>query len=281
VVHDPGNVQLPIRASLERAAPVGAGLVAGVAGFVVAPDHADGGFFSTSAQVVPVLLLALALEARLFGSPRRVLASVASRRLENTRRWLELATLAVLIVAEAQSLWVIRHTHGGGDPAWTVVGLAWGFVAIAAIAVFGTGKPRVTADIVKFSEAEDEIVVQIGLSNEFGDRAVRPLVQFLFGPGAEVAGKNPATGATFDANLWLTAPVDVPDHHTVQCRYAARRIELTPGDVQLTYFSLTMQAERVLVLVRADSAELDGGRVEAAAFVRRGDPLELIAARTR
>jgi hypothetical protein len=31
---------------------------------------------------------------------------------------------------------------------------------------------------------------------------------------------------------------------------------LTPGEVQLTYFSLTMRAEHALLLVPADSAEL-------------------------
>lgn len=162
----------------------------------------------------------------------------------------------------------------------TMVGLAWGFIAIAVIAVSGTSKARVTADIVKSEETDDEVVIEIRLGNEFGDRPIRAVVNFLFGPGAEIAGKNPATGATFDANLWHTADVVLPGHHVVKCKYAGGRIELTPGDADVNYFALRMRAERVLVVVRVDSSELDGGRVERAAFVRRGDPLELVAART-
>jgi hypothetical protein len=127
-------VDLATRASIERTFPVGVGLLAGVVGYLVAADRAGSGFFSTSAQIVPVLLLALVLEVRLFSAPRRVLAFPAARRIELGRRGLEAATVVALLGAEAQSLWRIQAEHGVGDPGLTTGGLAWGFVAIAAIA---------------------------------------------------------------------------------------------------------------------------------------------------
>jgi hypothetical protein len=128
--------------------------------------------------------------------------------------------------------------------------------------------------------SEGQMTLEIGLGNEYGDRAVRPLVNILFGPGAEVAGTNPATGATFSAGLGLTAPVAVGGDE-IMCTYSPTRAELTAGDAHLFYFVLrAWNADRVLVVVRADSAELDGGRVERAAFVHRAGRLEFIAGRT-
>jgi hypothetical protein len=79
------------------------------------------------------------------------------------------------------------------------VGLAWGFLGIAAIALVGSGRARVTAAISVVEQTDAGVILQIAASNEFGDRVARPVLNLLFGPGADVAGINPASGATFDA----------------------------------------------------------------------------------
>ncbi len=260
-------MKLSTRASLERAAPMAAGLVGGAVGFVVAPARADAGFFSTSAQVVPVLLLALVIEARVFGSPRRHrLGSRTADGVETARRVLEAVTVLVLVVAEARALLVIRNDFSSADPTLTYVGLAWGLFAIAAIAVVGAGKPRVTAAIEVVHRGKDEVIVRIGLSNEFGDRTARPLVNYLFSVEAEVWKTTPDGSERSDAQLWLTAPVVVRDK-IVSCKFASARPELTPGDAELKHYAVRTTAAKTLVLVRADSPEFRRGRVECAAFV--------------
>jgi hypothetical protein len=111
------------------------------------PDEAQSGFFAASAQVIPVLLLALAIEARLFGSARRALVDhVWARRMEVLRQAIAFGTVVVLVAAEGQSLYLLRETSSA-DPWLTSIGLAWGFVTVAAIALRGTGRARVTADL--------------------------------------------------------------------------------------------------------------------------------------
>jgi hypothetical protein len=80
-------MHLATRSAIERAIPVLIGVAAGVVGFILAPASAGPEFFSTTAQGVPVLLLALVLEVRLFGSARRALVRYdAARRIDAGRR---------------------------------------------------------------------------------------------------------------------------------------------------------------------------------------------------
>jgi hypothetical protein len=57
---------------------------------------------------------------------------------------------------------------------------------------------------------------------------------------------------------------------------------LTAGDAQVSYVRLKMEtdADDVLVVVRLDHVEFDGGRCERAGFVRRGPHPEVIRERT-
>jgi hypothetical protein len=139
----------------------------------------------------------------------------------------------------------------------------------------------VSADIhVTEAAPDDSVVIVVGLSNEFGDHAVRPVVNILFGPGAEVMRFRPTTRLTTDAHLGLSAPVSVGGQ-LVDCWYSDERLELTPGDATVRYFALSnWSAERVLVVVRADSSEFENGRVERAAWIGHDGSSELIAERT-
>jgi hypothetical protein len=239
-------------------------------------------FFSATAQIVPILLLALAIDARFFASvPRARHGDVAAQRIEMVHRLLEGATVLVLLAAEIQSLADLRNADGG-DPWLTVSGISWGFAAIAAIAFRGTGRARVNAsleiagEVDIAGESQPGIILRLGASNEFGDRELEPLLNTLIGPGVDVYDWNHAeqkVGKKYE--FPLSAPV-VIDGKTVECLYADQRVALSAGDVAVSHVLLRMRADEVLVVMRLDHVEFMGGRVERAAFVRRGPSLELI-----
>jgi hypothetical protein len=276
---DRSRVKLATRASLQRLGPVTAGAVAGLAAFHYAPDHATSAFFSTTAQVVPVLLLALAIEARLFGSSRRALVEHdAARRLERVRQVIEVGTVLALLAAEGQALWILRDERGA-DPWLAWIGLTWGFVTIAWIAVRGAGMARVTADLKIVGETPKGPILEVGVSNEFGDHDLQPLMNVMFGPGAHVFRTQQHTAAPGRAGLALSAPVTTRGT-TIPCRYSSDRPLLTAGDAYVRYYRLDMTADEVLVVLRLDHVELDRGRIERAAYVRRDGSLHLITERT-
>jgi len=245
----------------------------GIIGFLVAPERAGEAFFSASAQIVPVLLLALVLEARLFASPRRVRAPTSVAHMANlARQALGFANPVVLLAAEAQSLWMIRDGNDGGNPWLTAVGIGWGLVTIVGIAIVGTaGRARVTATIKVEEVTAHGVTIEVGFSNEFGDRAVRPVLNILFDSTvAESVRRRNDDGEWAGPRLLLNATATLSDGTTVRCRYNAQRAELTPGDASVTHFLLPLVSEqRALVVARADSVELPRGRIEHAAFVER------------
>jgi hypothetical protein len=136
----------PARATtLEHFLPVGLGFLAGVVAAWVSPRSTESrGFFALAAQVLPVLLLALAIEARVFGIfPRRAAqGDKLARTMEQARWWLGVGTVIVLLVGELHALWALSN-----DPAertaWIEYGaLAWGFTTVGTLAILGLGRPR-------------------------------------------------------------------------------------------------------------------------------------------
>jgi hypothetical protein len=94
-------------------APTGLGLLAGLAAGAAMPHTVEGvQYFSVVTQVLPVLLLALAIEARVFGGrARRNPADEANDHrhycagtMELGQQFLSLGTVAVLVAAEIQGL---------------------------------------------------------------------------------------------------------------------------------------------------------------------------------
>jgi hypothetical protein len=123
--------------------------------------------------------------------------------------------------------------------------------------------------------------LRVGASNEFRDHDVTPLMNVMFGPGAVVFRTQADGTSTSRAKLNLSAPVKVGDR-LIKCRYLRQRVLLTAGDAQVFYFRMKMEAvaDDVLVVVRLDHVEFDGGRCERAGFVPRGPHLEVIRERT-
>ena len=267
-------------ASGQRLVPVAIGVIYAVAVAVAAPNYAAKTFFPVAAQIIPVLLLALVIEARLFGSPRRASDNPVAGHLEVTRRVLEFTLLVALVLAESQAI-VRSADDSGGSPLLVYGGLAGGFVTVAAIAIWGTGRARVTADLKLIARTGAGVLVQIGANNEFGDRPVEPLMNVLV-EGSAAAIKTTITGAPLPAAFDLPghAPVTV-DGRTINCRYYGERTLLTPGDANVSYLTVVPNETPALIVVRLDHATFRRGRVEAASFVPPKDgPLEHVRRRT-
>lgn len=79
--------------------------------------------------------------------------------MEVPRQAIEFGTVVVLVAAEGQSLYLLRETSSA-DPWLTSIGLAWGFVTVAAIALRGTGRARVTADLKVVEETPEGVTLQ-------------------------------------------------------------------------------------------------------------------------
>lgn len=190
-----------------------------------------------------------------------------------------MGTVLALIAAEVQSLAGLRDATGG-DPWLTCIGLAWGFAVIGLVALRGTGRPRVTAEIEIVEEleiagqSEPGVLLRVALSNEFGDREVEPLLNILIGPDPVAYDWDPQRHCPGDRfELPLSAPV-AADGRTIECRYHDKYVGLSAGDVAVSFTLLPSISPETLVVVRLDHVDFRGGRVQRAAWLRPGPSIE-------
>jgi len=243
-----------------------AGAVAGVvAAWCIAPADAGRDFFSVTAQVLPVLLLGLALEARIFGATRRLFPpdERRARFLESVRVVLEYATVLALVAGEWQSVDALTDTADATrDPTLTYLALAWGFVAIAALAVRGAGRARITAEVQQVEATGPNVFLRVALSNVYGDHDLHPLVNMLVPPDAKVI-RSDADQHVATANELKTLPLTEQVCGGAKWRYISERPVLTAGDADITYYHVSgLEPGSYPVVVRVDHIELPGGRVQ-------------------
>jgi hypothetical protein len=146
--------------------PVFAAVIGIVVGFALSPAEASMEFYSATAEIIPVLLLTLAVQARLFQLPtiRRVAAlwsdvAAASSRADVSdavshverfgegvgslrhffeRTVLGLALLALLVAAQFATLHPLGTGEAAdGNPEIVYVALATGFLMVGALAMTG------------------------------------------------------------------------------------------------------------------------------------------------
>jgi hypothetical protein len=271
-----------VRAGVERLVPLAVGLAAGCIGFVAAPNDAAQGLFGAIAQIVPVLLLALVLEARIFGGPVRRQPEQADPgvaiALGYARKTLEYLTVAALVAAEWQAVHTVAIGEGG-DPRWVYASVTWALVTIAILAAVGA-RPRITASISWRPDAR-RWIVELGLGNVYGDKDVEPIVNFLVPKGHSIDecdqegrfGEPPGPHSPH-----LLATTEAVDGEDIEFDYVGRRVVLTPGDSALTYYSVCMNdlngdtPEPMMAILRADHAELPRGREELRAMLDPNRP---------
>jgi hypothetical protein len=131
------------------------------AGYFASPGEAAIEFYGTAAQIIPVLLLVLAVEFRFFrfrGPGGSLVAAARPREgdtveeyaerleravLRTARTIVALGTLALLIVGEFVALHPVAHESAeAGHPRWVYGAIGAGFGALAALAVLGEEAAR-------------------------------------------------------------------------------------------------------------------------------------------
>ncbi len=243
-------------------------------------DFAGDNFFSVIAQIIPVMLLALAIEANVFRSvPRARRGTAFAVKTGAFQRLLEGGTILVLLAAEVQALAVIQDRSAGCDPTLSNVAIAWGFATIGAIAWRGTGRARPTIDIEAVSENADGILVRIGIGNVFGDRPIDVELNTLLGPNVRAFDSDSVATRGKELPLPLSASVEV-DGRSITCRYSGVPLRLAAGDAGVSYTLLKLGGPEAIVVVRLDHVDLPDGRVELAAWVRPGPSVEIVGAPT-
>ena len=160
------RVAWAMRRSFSLGPPVFAAVIGIAGGFTLSPEEASMDFYSASAEIIPVLLLTLAVQARLFQLPtaRRVFAlwsglaasssradvddalahlerfgeGVGSLRHFFERTVLGLALLGLLVAAQFAALHPLGTGEAGdGNPEIVYIALATGFLMVGALAMTG------------------------------------------------------------------------------------------------------------------------------------------------
>jgi hypothetical protein len=269
------RAEVALRAAGERIAPTAFGAVTGVIAGLAMPRTTEGvQYFGVVAQILPVLLLALAIEARLFGGRAR--RNVNDER--NDRRhycagtmelgrqhFLNLGTVLVLLLAEVVGLIQLSSNHPGTHQVWLQnAALVWGFATVAALAFIGQGAPRLIASLEMKPHTDTSVVVQAVASNEYGDKDVSPLLNFLVPNGVSIdacdANGNP-----------IAEPTGLRILHTHEelagvsdWKYPSRRLLVSAGDATVDYFLLEglVSGRAYPLVLRYDHVELPKGRVQ-------------------
>jgi hypothetical protein len=241
--------------------------------WLLAPHKARDGFFEVAAQVVPVILLALVIEARVIGTqvlraPKRM---PLGRRVERVRRGLEGLLVVALLVAEWEALDTISDSGQGPANPWLVwLGLTWGFTTVALIAVFGTKRPRATIDLD--TEKHDKgTLVRLALGNEFGDLDVEPVLNVYVEPGHGTIHNCKGNGSVLEEALVFKSddPTRPPKRDPgiplgEEWTCMGEDVKLTAGNKVLKSFVIEpyVPEKPFDVLVRLDHAHFPGGRVD-------------------
>jgi hypothetical protein len=260
------------RAALERIAPVGGGAILSViVAAELAPAQAKETFFTVVAQVLPVILLALVIEARAIGSPvlRAPRRMPLARTVERVRKVLEALLVAALLVAEWYALDVVSdQAEGPADP-WVVwLGLTWGFVTVAVLAVFGTKRPRATIDISSEKRSDGKTFVRLALGNEYGDIDVEPVLNMYIQPGHGPIHKCKGDGTAI-AEISPFTSSDPTRPLAPEWTCVGENVRLSAGDKVLKAYLIDPAAlrEPFEILVRLDHVHLPGGRVDGRAKI--------------
>ena len=132
--------------------------VGALVAFILSPAEATAEFYSAAAQIIPVLLLVLAVELRFFRVDMPDLSAAAppsgmdlasvqawERRLRSSevvrgiRTLISIGTLAILTLGEFVALHPLTQSDdAAGNPRWIYAALAAGLGAIAALSLLDT-----------------------------------------------------------------------------------------------------------------------------------------------
>jgi hypothetical protein len=270
------RAEVALRAAGERLAPTALGFVAGVVVGAALPHTTEGvGYFGIVAQIVPVLLLALAIEARAFGGrARRNLVDEGNDKrhycagtMEMGRQYfLKAGTVLVLVAAEVQALVQLASNNAGTHQVWLQnAALAWGLTTVAALAFVGQGAARLIATLETSPHSNMSAVVEVGASNEYGDKDISPVLNFLVPNGVSIHACDPNGNKHRERSLAMQVL-----HTSEQIAgvsdwtYPTERLLVSAGDATVRHFVLggLVPGLTYPLVLRYDHVELPNGRVQ-------------------
>jgi hypothetical protein len=217
-----------------------------------------------------VLLLALALEARLFTVRPRKLDDRRANQMQWAAIWLSLAMVVVLIFAEIQAIFLLGEAEKLKAPL-QYGALTWGFTTVALIAILGVRRARVTMTLQWYQQpgSVNSVVVECGASNEFGDQDITLLLNLLVPNGLSIH-RCDAYGNREPGGLKTLPLRDEKIDGISKWNYPSEYVLVSAGNATLRYFlvnGMNLNEEYPLVL-RYDHVELDNGRIEKHTHVR-------------
>jgi hypothetical protein len=257
------------QAAVERLLPVAAGAILGFALLPVLPTSTRSqDFFAVAAQVIPVLLLALAIETRVFGFGRGVARDAVSRWLYYARLVLSIALLVMFIWAEAGAVEALAD-GAGVHPCWPQnVALIWGVMTVGGIALGGIGRPRLEATVKWRQVSPNGVIIEASASNVHGDKDVTPLMNLLFAEGLSI-GRSDGYGNLDSNAVPEVLPLPQPDGIVSAGSYVTDRLLVTAGDATVRYYVVggLVPGHKYPVVLRFDHNELRRGRVQEEAWI--------------
>jgi hypothetical protein len=216
------------------------------------------------AQVLPVLLLALVIELRILGTPRRHFLPDLGH-LPNVLEVLGRTVAALMTVAllwgELQSARALLDSSDSASTWPVALGSAWGFVTVAVVASFGA-RPRVIATLKARPREgrKDQFILEAGGSNELGDKDVSPVMNFLVPDGVGLFSCD-QFGNLKNVELdLLETDEQIPPNGPEKWHYVHDRVLLTAGDSVVKYYIVS--AARARVVLRFDHRDIPRGRAQ-------------------
>ena len=271
---DPKVRTVARRAAWERVGPLLLGPIFGIPAFFCGPSDGDSDFFAAAAQVVPVLLLALAVEARVLSLGLRWTDDRVSNALELTRLALTGATVAGLGVACLLSLSALEDS--GASSEFVFGAVAWAVGAITGYALLGLGsRPRVTLRLVwrQTPGPPNTGILRVGMGNRFGERDIEPILTVLIPKGLSIA-RCDQDGQALPVTtppIFLETPEAI-EGDSGPWIYPTKRVLLSAGDSTLAFFRIGGMTpdKRYRVHARLDHIDLPGreGRLHESIWIQ-------------
>jgi hypothetical protein len=215
-----------------------------------------------------VLLLALVIELRISGTSRRHFKAVGQmpNAIEVIGRVGAGFMTVALLVGEYQCARVIIDSPNSPNPWAPALGLGWGFATVAIAASLGA-RPRLipTLEARPRPDKTNQFIVQIGASNEFGDKDVSPVMNLLIPVGVKIyiSDQFGHVDPSKEIELLQTHEQIPPSADAEDWKYLFGRPLVSAGDAFVQHYVIILDdVAEARVVLRFDHVEFRRGRVQ-------------------
>lgn len=219
-------------------------------------------FFSVAAVVIPVLLLARAVETNPLGLWRRQFphAACAAQWWEWIRYGADIFVLVAILLGEAIAI-VETGTLAEKSFNFPLVGgaLAAGFVLVAVSAIGVRPQARINGSVTSQRIGKKTVLVSVGVGNIFGDKDSFPLLNFLVPEDVEVLEVGPNGKAGKRVRTLTSQDTLTIGGASEKVRYPSAFIDLPRGQSAVTQYILRSARESTPVVLKLSDADAAHG----------------------